>query len=146
MEYHLILKSKNLKEDQSIAWLLLKLGLNQNLFYKSHRKKRRNPAFSLLKSPHVNKKAQEQFGMKSHASLVKAYYNSPLSLALSLKKIKHTFPGVSVLFKTNSQVESFKPLLTKLKKNHIAKKSSLSKNRKALSSTTVQIVRALDCL
>jgi ribosomal protein S10 len=60
-------------------------------------KKKIQTFFSMLTSPHVNKRAQEQFKIKRYKIQLKIKTLEPLKLALMLKRTSsHLFPNINI--------------------------------------------------
>jgi ribosomal protein S10 len=60
-------------------------------------KKEKKTFISILKSPHVNKSAQEQFEIRNHSAQITIQTNQPFKLLIVLKKIKiNLFPDINI--------------------------------------------------
>lgn len=91
----------------------LKLSRNINLAQNKTNKK----IFTILKSPHVNKTAQEQFESKLFSKSTKVSTFQVLKLLVVLKKIKENLSSeifIKVKFEINPEIKS-KLLISKLK-------------------------------
>nr|YP_009115283.1 ribosomal protein S10 [Berkeleya fennica]AJA05804.1 ribosomal protein S10 [Berkeleya fennica] len=80
--YHLIVQSRNRKSISTFFPFFLSSiqNLNFNIIQKYFEKKRKKKILTILKSPHVNKKAQEQFEFR--------YYSKQITLH-STQNFKH---------------------------------------------------------
>lgn len=89
--YHSIKKVLNLFSNKN---LLKKLNLTSlNLSFYTQKKKKKK--FTVLKSPHVNKTAQEHFNYTLYSKRIKVYSNQPFLFLILLKKLKnYTFSDV----------------------------------------------------
>lgn len=99
----LIIKSKN---DKSIFYLLNiinKFVKNKKVMVKSKVLKMKH--FSVLKSPHVNKTAQEQFFIKSFSICIKIASSDILKFLIFLKNIQNKF-CFDVFIKTKINIEN----------------------------------------
>jgi hypothetical protein len=68
----------------------------QKFFYK----KEKQTFISILKSPHVNKSAQEQFEIRNTSSQITIKTTQPSKLLIMLKKIKvNLFPDINIKLK-----------------------------------------------
>lgn len=85
--------SKNLNSLTNFLKFFYKLQMNQlfrlKLFTVQSQKKKKTSFFSVLKSPHVNKKAQEQFEFYTHSKQLKIHV-SKLNQFLTICKIIKT--------------------------------------------------------
>ena len=65
----------------------------QKFFYKKEKK----TFISILKSPHVNKSAQEQFEIRNFSAQITIQTNQPFKFLILLKKIKiNLFPDINI--------------------------------------------------
>ena len=65
----------------------------QKVFYKKEKK----TFVSILKSPHVNKSAQEQFEIRNHSAQITIQTTQPFKFLIVLKKIKtNLFPDINI--------------------------------------------------
>ena len=92
-------------------------------------KKHKKHVFSVIKSPHVHKTAQDQFSFKTYTSYKKFNLEDYKRFIISLKKLKkNTFPDVNLKLEYNKFLnKNIKPFFTKIP-NSIRLKSSLSAN------------------
>jgi ribosomal protein S10 len=82
-------------------------------------KKKSQPFFSILTSPHVNKKAQEQFETKEHKVQLKIKTFEPLKLIIFLKRNNfYLFPNLKfkVEVSTKFKIPNLSTLKISLKK------------------------------
>lgn len=67
---------------------------------KQLQKKRKSKFITILKSPHVNKTAQEQFDFKIFTKQIVLFSSKPFLFLMMFKKIKSlTFPGLKIEIK-----------------------------------------------
>lgn len=72
-------------------------NINFKTIKKNFSKKEKKTFFSILKSPHVNKAAQEQFEIKTNSSQIKIQTSQQFKLLILLKKIKvNLFPDINI--------------------------------------------------
>ena len=127
--------SKNLTSLTAFLKFFYKLKTNKILNLQFHviqsQKKKKFSFFSVLQSPHVNKKSQEQFESSLHYKALKIYVPHSTRFLAALKRIKTTlFPDIRIeikclladksskflsLNKTNSDKFQVKPLAEKEK-------------------------------
>ena len=126
--YHLTIISKDKKSiEKSIKYLTKNLKLLKlNLITKTTFKKSRIKRMSILKSPHVNKKAQEQFEFKLFLIRLTIETTQNFKILTLIKKIKNiTFSNLQVKVNTIIKRKSKKYLLDSIlnfgQKNKIAK-------------------------
>ena len=77
----------------------------QKFFYKKEKK----TFVSILKSPHVNKSAQEQFEIRTSSRQIKIQTTQPFKFLIMLKKIKaNLFPDINIKLKliTNKKTQN----------------------------------------
>lgn len=99
--FNITVFSKN-KRQLKIFLKFFKRNLRINFFYinKTFNKKKNKKIITLLKSPHVNKTAQEQFEIKNWFVQFTIYVTQPLKFLTFLKKIKETlFPDLKYKIK-----------------------------------------------
>ena len=70
--YHLIIQSRNQKSISTFFPFFLSSiqNLNFNVIQKYFEKKRKKKILTILKSPHVNKKAQEKFEFRYYSKQI----------------------------------------------------------------------------
>jgi ribosomal protein S10 len=101
--------------------------LLQKIFYKKGKKK----FISILKSPHVNKSAQEQFEIIISSAQIKVETSKPLKFLIMLKKMKmNIFPDINIKLSLNFNKKKENLLKQKLFdiNNFYIKKLSIKKN------------------
>lgn len=100
--YQLTIISKNKKSAEN-CFLFFQNNtseLNLNIIQKYFQKKRKKNILTILKSPHVNKSAQEQFESKLFSKQLSIYSPKNFQFLLFLKKIKtYLFPDVKIKIK-----------------------------------------------
>jgi ribosomal protein S10 len=103
--YHITIVSKNKSSLNSVSTLLNSINnntyLNLNTIKKYLKKKNKKSVLTILKSPHVNKTAQEQFEFKfsSKQFLIKPTTQN-LKFILVLKKLEsNVFPDTKIILK-----------------------------------------------
>src|SRR6476620_2101567 len=100
--YQLTIISKNKKSAENGFLFFLKNSseLNLNIIKKYFQKKKKKNVLTILKSPHVNKSAQEQFESKFFSKQLSIYSSKNFQFLLFLKKIKtYLFPDVKIKIK-----------------------------------------------
>ena len=111
MFFHLKVSSKDSKVLEKFVQFLLKLETSPIVLkYFSQQKKLK--FITVLKSPHINKTAQEQFEFRFYSKQFLINSFKPLTFFLVLKKIKNlSFPGIKLevkgLFDKNKNDKSF---------------------------------------
>jgi ribosomal protein S10 len=81
--------SKNKQSLIKFLFFLINNTKTNFIIYKYFKREEKKKIISVLKSPHVNKKAQDQFEFKYYVSqFILLFYNSPKCL-INLKKIKN---------------------------------------------------------
>ena len=101
IQYHITITSKNKNSIKDFFLFLNKNFKNFNIITKYLKKKKSKKVLTILKSPHVNKTAQEQFETRLFTSQISVYYSKKNLLALIfLKKIKtYLFPDIKIKIK-----------------------------------------------
>lgn len=146
--YHLTFLSKNKNSLNSAFLFFLKTStLNFNVVKKYFQKKTDKHFLTILKSPHVNKKAQEQFEIRIYSKQLSIYSPKKLKYLFFLKKIQENlFSDVklkikfSITEKKQSQLRfnTFNPDNFKLNtnKNFTSQKNNLEnfKRKKTCSN------------
>ena len=100
--YQLTIISKNKKSAENCFLFFLNntSELNLNIIKKYFKKKKTKNILTILKSPHVNKTAQEQFESRFFSKQLSIYSPKNFQFLLLLKKIKtHLFPDVKIKIK-----------------------------------------------
>ena len=133
--YHLIVSSRNKKSIINFEQFFFKvIKFNFNILNRFLRKKKRRKVFTILKSPHVNKIAQEQFEYKTYSQKYIIYFSNSSQFLLFFKKLKkHLFPDLEFklnifLHKKIDELSIFKLFNTKKYKLNIIDKINLSQN------------------
>lgn len=107
MFFHIKVSSKDKKLLENFSHFLSKIETTSN-FLKSFSKKKARKFVTILKSPHVNKTAQEQFEFRFYSKEFIVNSFKPLTFFLILKKINNlSFFGIDLkingLFKENKK-------------------------------------------
>jgi ribosomal protein S10 len=98
--YNITIASKNKKSlDAFLFFFGSNLELNFNLINKYFEKKKKRKILTILKSPHVNKKAQEQFESKVFSKQLTLYVPKHLQYLLFFKKIRTIFTDIKIKIK-----------------------------------------------
>ena len=111
MLINLIIKSKNNKSIFYLLNIFNKFIKNKKLMFKS--KILKTKRFSVLKSPHVNKTAQEQFFINSFSIYIKIGSSDILKFLIFLKNIQNNF-CFDVFIKTKINIENQTIKISKL--------------------------------
>lgn len=111
MFFYFKVSSKDNKVLEKFFQFLLKLETSPTIL-KYFSKKKKRKFITILKSPHVNKTAQEQFEFRFYNRQFLIDSFKPLTFFLVLKKIKNlSFPGIKLevkgVFNTNKKNKSF---------------------------------------
>ena len=104
------LRSNNIKSLKNFQVFLIKNKLNEKLrtFYNFQTKISKLKSFTVLKSPHVNKIAQEQFNYRSYRAKIILFSTNFFLTLYYLKLIKNNlFTDVDVKIKLQSQHSLF---------------------------------------
>lgn len=97
---------------------------------------------TILKSPHVNKTAQEQFEFRFYTKQLLLHSIKPLTILIVLKKIKDvSFPGIKL------QVQSLLkfPVITNQKSLEILGPDNISLNRDSSMIFQQKCIQLFDC-
>jgi ribosomal protein S10 len=99
--YQLTITSKNKKSlNNFLIFLSINLKTNFNIIKKYSQKRKKKVVLTILKSPHVNKTAQEQFEIKFFSKQLSLYSPQNFKLLLFLKKVKiNLFPDINLELK-----------------------------------------------
>src|SRR6476661_6294720 len=100
--YQLTITSKNKKSIENCFLFFFNNAnkLNLNIIKKNFKKKKKKTILTILKSPHVNKSAQEQFEFKLFSKQLSLYSQKNFQILFFLKKIKiYLFPDVKMKIK-----------------------------------------------
>jgi hypothetical protein len=115
-------------------------ALNFKIVKKYFQKKTKKSFIAILKSPHVNKKAQEQFETHFYSKQLSIYSTKKLKYLFFLKKIKNNIfsdlklkikftPNFSSVKELNFFFKSKNYVLIGLNKNFISQKISLTNKK-----------------
>lgn len=105
--YHITVTSKTKKSLKDFFVFLSNTFINFNIIVKYFKHKKTRKFFSILKSPHIYKTAQEQFESNFFSSQITIYENSKFQSLILLKKIKNNlFPSLKIKlhFSINNKV------------------------------------------
>lgn len=118
-------------------FLIQKLtNLNTNILKKSSIKKSHIKKISLLKSPHVHKKAQEQFEIKTHLKNLTLYTTNNFKLLIFLKKIENI---LSYDVKIKTEILTYKKIkIDDLKINKYNIFKTLKENKKIFLNKNIK--------
>jgi ribosomal protein S10 len=110
--------------------------INFNTIKKYFQKKKKKKTLTILKSPHVNKTAQEQFEYRIYSKQITIYSPQGFQYLVFLKKVNtHLFPDVKIKTEFNmdysmeKQIEVLNP--TNLKMNFFRRKNNRKLKLKA---------------
>lgn len=100
-QYHITIVSKNKNSIKNFFIFFNQTLKNFNIIKKYLKKKKKKKILTILKSPHVNKTAQEQFEIRLFTSQITVYYSEKsLRFLIFLKKIKiYLFPDIKIKIK-----------------------------------------------
>lgn len=159
MFFHIKVSSKNKKMLKNFVQFLLKLESTSH-FLKFFSKKNARKFVTVLKSPHVNKTAQEQFEFRFHTKEFILNSFKPLTFFLILKKTNNlSLSGVNLkiksLFKENKILTAVNPDNTYLnivknygltQKRSLKRKISNKRNFQQLNKSFSQrYIQLFDC-
>jgi ribosomal protein S10 len=152
--------SKNKNSLNSAFLFFLNVSyLNFKIVKKYFQKKTKKSFITILKSPHVNKKAQEQFETRFYSKQLSIYSTKKLKYVFFFKKIQNNvFSDVKLKLKFTTSfckkkklyLSLFEPknyVVVRLDKNLIDKKTSLNDKRKLIhfnSSLSSNILKIFD--
>ena len=157
--YQITITSKNEKSFKDYLKILLKNITLNNLTTKLFNKKKKKFFITVLKSPHVNKKAQEQFGYHIYSKQLLLSTTNGYQWVLFLKKIeKNLFSDINlkIKFQLNNNLSKtskrkvFNPdnfQICFLKTNFLfteTKKKQLIKNNNLLFKKTKLLLQIFD--
>lgn len=116
------------KHQYYIDQFIILFNKKSRTFFKSIKqifiKKKYQPRFSVLTSPHVNKKAQEQFEIKIYYWQMKVQTFELLKLGIFLKRVNESvFPNLNFKLKLTSDRPKTSPLsnIRTYRKKHLLK-------------------------
>ena len=99
-QYHLTVTSKTKKSLYDFLSFLNSTSIDFNTIKKNFKNKKRKTKFTILKSPHIYKTAQEQFQSSFFSNKIAIYSNSNFQFLIFLKKIKNNlFPDLKIKIK-----------------------------------------------
>jgi len=131
--YQINIESKSKKHLENFSIFFFKSLKNYNLINKVLTNKKKRKILTILKSPHVNKKAQEQFQVNIYSKKINLYSTQNKSILLFIKKISLTvFSNVKIQIKFSINSNLIKKTQTKIlnptnfKLNFFNKKSYLN--------------------
>lgn len=104
------LNSNNIKSLKNFQFFFLRTKINKRLkiFYNLHSQVSKTKSFTVLKSPHVNKIAQEQFNYRSYKTKLIIFSPNFLLLLYFLKLVNYKlFPNVSIKIKIYSDFAGY---------------------------------------
>jgi ribosomal protein S10 len=118
--------------------------INFNTIKKYFQKKKKKKTLTILKSPHVNKTAQEQFEYRIYSKQITIYSSQNFQYLVFLKKVNaHLFPDIqiktkfSVDYSMEKQIEVLNP--TNLKMDLFR-----NKNRRSSKLKTKNLIKTFD--
>ena len=121
--------SSNIKSIRLFHKILLKLNKLKTIKFSiinTLNKKIKKKKFTVLKSPHVNKSAREQFETSFYTKMIKIYSYNPLLLLFIIKRIKNELNsdvGLKIYLKNNFS-NFYKHLKSNLNINNKFKKNN----------------------
>nr|YP_010134143.1 ribosomal protein S10 [Navicula veneta]QWM93633.1 ribosomal protein S10 [Navicula veneta] len=145
-KYTLILYSKNKTSIKKFLEFINNISKTQNfqILKKLLKKKKTRKKISVLKSPHVNKTAQEQFEYIYYSIKIYFYSWEIKKYFIMLKKIKNQlFPDIYINIKTKIYA-SKKNKLINLEKISLYK-PTININNKNQFNKTLLYLKILDC-
>ena len=115
MLFRIQISTKNKKSLKSVLSAISNLKMSNRLV-KCFSKQNRKKFVTVLKSPHVNKSAQEQFEYRTSSKIFLLHSSQPIKDLFALKTLKNSsFSGVKWRISTKQDSnETFKYLLSKL--------------------------------
>jgi ribosomal protein S10 len=144
--YHVTFVSKNKNSLNSAFLFFLNMSdLNFKIIKKYFKKRTKKSFITILKSPHVNKKAQEQFETRFYSKQLSVYPTKKLEYLFFLKKIQNNVFSdiklkIRVTTKSNKEkkfnfvtLEPRNYILEKFNKKFISQKIGLNKKKKLMN-------------
>jgi ribosomal protein S10 len=102
-QYNLTITSKTEESLKNFIFCLKNPNINYNVISRQFKKKIKKQKFSILKSPHVYKTAQEQFESRFFTTQIHFYSNDNFKSLIFLKKIKNNlFPDIRLKIKIST--------------------------------------------
>lgn len=136
--YQINIESKSKKHLENFLLFFSKSLKNYHLINKLIPNKKKRKILTILKSPHVNKKAQEQFQFNTYSKKINFYSVQNTIALLFIKKISSTvFSNVKIKVKFPININLIKKSQTKIlnptnfKLNFFSKKNYLNEIKKA---------------
>jgi ribosomal protein S10 len=116
IQYHITVTSKNKNSIKNFFIFFDRIFESFNIIRKYLKKKRKRKIVTILKSPHVNKTAQEHFETRLYTSQITVYYSQKyFKILIFLKKIKiYLFPDIKIKIKFTVNKLSMKKTQTKI--------------------------------
>jgi len=115
-----------------------------NTIKKYFQKKRNKKILTILKSPHVNKTAQEQFEYRIYSKQITMYSSQGFQYLVFLKKISvHLFPDIKIKIRFHMG-HSMEKQTDILNPTHLKKDFFRDENSKNLKLKTKSMVEAFD--
>ena len=115
--YCLVVKSKSQKSinDFTSFFLASAKTLDLSFVNKYNQKRKKKKVVTILKSPHINKKAQEQFEIRHFSRQVAVFSAQSFKHIVFIKKIKDSlFPGINIQLKLLVNINYVYRLRTKI--------------------------------
>jgi len=153
--YHLTITSKTKKSLSDFINFLNHIPINSHIIKKYFTNKKRKKILTILKSPHVNKTAQEQFQLNFFSNQITIYSSNIFQSLILLKKIKNNlFSDLKIKIRfpiykklsNKSQTNALNP--TNFKLNSINKclnqKNKIKKSKKKNYKQIEHILKIFD--
>nr|UDP55416.1 ribosomal protein S10 [Schizostauron trachyderma] len=140
--YKLIVLSKNKRSLVNFFWFIKNNFIfSSNSFKKYSNSKIRVKKFTVLKSPHVNKNAQDQFEIRYFFQKLSVYLPENFKYLVFLKQLTTTFPDILLKIKislnkkseNNLKLKFFTPNNFKINKKYYYNKKNVIRNKKNYS-------------
>ena len=143
-KYKIKLYSKNKQSLEHFSKLLKKTDnklQNQHLILNISKIKKKRKRITILKSPHVNKKAQEQFQSIIYSSIIECSSWEIKKKTIMLKKIKnHLFPDIKLKIEKTFSSNG----MNLLKQNHFnPKRTHYTGHKKIMPFKNIQKIKIL---
>jgi len=131
MFFHITVYAKEKTTLQNFFIFFTKLNVFNLNFTKKIQKKNKHKFITILKSPHVNKTAQEQFEYKFFSSQFVFYPNDLFLSFIILKQVlKKAFPGLKIKILCNfDKKKQIKKLLNFLDPNNVVFRNKTTKKK-----------------
>lgn len=146
MFFHFKVSSKDGQVLKKFLRFLHKLKISTTVL-KHFSKQKKRKFITVLKSPHVNKTAQEQFEFKYHSKEFLVDSLKPLTFFLTIKKIQNfSFPGLKLEVKGLVHLDKkSKSFLRLLNPDNVVLEDYSNKTLKQLSPPTKKYIQLFDC-